>query len=82
MQSKENVENNNKQPEDDFYATTEKKVDLTLFGFNFTKIDKFTKYAIGITFIVVVFSAVIYGLMVIRNMNKKEVKNKKVKKTN
>ncbi len=80
---KDEVEKESRQPNEDFYATNENKVDFSLFGFNFTKLDKFTKHLIGIFFIVAIFSTVIYGLYTIRNMNKKEVKKKeKTKKNN
>jgi len=66
----------------DIYVNREKKLDLDIFGFNITQLDNTTKNVLGLSLIVFIFSAVIYGLNWIKNLRKKEVKVKKNKKKN
>lgn len=68
--------------DDEVISTPEMKNDFNLFGFNFTKLNPFTKNVIGISLIVLIFALIIYGLVWIKNMNKKEKKEKKKNKNN
>ena len=80
-----NLNQNNRveQPidNDEFYQFDRRKeLDLNIFGFNFTELNIFYKYIIGIGLIALVFLSVLYGLKRIndlRNQNKKKEKKKK-----
>ncbi len=80
-----NLNQNNRveQPidNDEFYQFDRRKeLDLNIFGFNFTELNTFYKYIIGICLIALVFLSVLYGLKRIndlRNQNKKKEKKKK-----
>ena len=65
--------------DDEFYMRSEKKVDFSLFGFNFTKMEEKYKYTLGIFLIALVFAFVIGGLKWIDSIHN-EGKNKKKKK--
>lgn len=68
---------------DDIYVNRrERNMDFSIFGFNFTTLEKNTKYFLGISLIVLVFLFVIVGLKwieKIRNQSKWDKKKKKVK---
>jgi hypothetical protein len=71
---------NEREPEhQDIYVDREKKIDFTLFGFNFTTLDSSTKNILGMILIGLIFSVVIYGLTYIRKLRQKDVKKKKKK---
>jgi hypothetical protein len=71
---------NQKEEQDYYVGGGEKKVDLNLFGINFTELENTTKYALGLSLIFMIFAAVVYGLYWIKTLNKKEVKKKKKSK--
>ena len=67
----------------DYISKNEKKIDFSIFGFNFTQLDGKSKNLLGISLIVLVFLFVIGGLQwinSIRNQNQKDKKKKKKEK--
>jgi hypothetical protein len=76
--SGENFEQQEQEAQD-IYVNREKKVDLDLFGINITKLDSTTKNILGISLIVSIFLAVIFGLNWIRNLRKSNVRVKRNK---
>lgn len=73
----------NQNPNNDVnygFNSREKKIDFSIFGFNFTKLDSFYKNIIGIGLIILVFLFVIIGLKWISNLRNKNTKAKKEKK--
>ena len=64
----------------DYITNREKKIDFSIFGFNFTQLDEKSKNLLGISLIILVFVFVLGGpkwISSMRNQNKKDKKKKK-----
>jgi hypothetical protein len=69
----------NEEEQGEYAYNPQKKVDFTLFGFNFAELGETTRYIIAGFLIFIIFASVFYGLNYIKNLNKKEEKKKKKK---
>jgi hypothetical protein len=76
-----NYEDKSAQREEDIYIPNaqDKKLDLSIFGINFNKLDDYTKHILGFGLIITLFAAIIYGLKWIKDLNVKVEKKKKNK---
>lgn len=59
-----------------------KDLDISIFGYNITKMGNTAKNAIGILFIVIVVSSIVYGLKLLRKEEQVKYKNKNKNKKN
>ena len=66
----------------DYITNREKKIDFSIFGFNFTQLDEKSKNLLGISLIILVFVFVLGGLKWISSMRNQNKKDKKKKKKN
>lgn len=64
----------------DYISKNEKKIDFSIFGFNFTQLSAKAKNLLGISLIILVFLFVIVGLLWINSIRNQNQKNKKKKK--